>query len=301
MLHFPLSSSAAPATPAPATPAAPPAPGARLDQVLAAAAAEGRAALATYVPVGYPTMAESMDTLRQLARYSDIIELGIPHTDPVFDGPVIQQAAAQALASGFQMADLFAAVRDLSASSGAALLVMSYWGPISSYGPALFARELAAAGASAVIVPDLAGEEARTWSALARAAGLHTVNLVASDATTAQLAEVGEASSGMIYAPATTGTTGAQGPLGPHLPLLLDRLRSVTSLPIGVGIGVSTPEQAAHVAGLADAVIIGSPVIRRMQAAPHAPAAAAGALAREFAEAVRHPTTGRTGRRNSED
>jgi tryptophan synthase alpha chain len=271
----------------PSSPTAPPA--GRLDRSFAEAKAEGRAALATYLPVGYPSMPESLDALLGMAQSADILELGVPHTDPVFDGPVIRQAAARSLASGFHMRDLFAAARELTASSAASLLVMSYWRPIEEYGAARFADELAAAGVAAVIVPDLAVADAGRWSAAVRAAGLHTVNLVAPDADADELARVCAASSGMVYAPATIGTTGSQGPLGAHLPRLLDRLRALTSVPIGVGIGVSTVEQAAHVSALADAVVIGSPLIRRMQAAPHAPAAAAAALAREFAEAVRRP------------
>ncbi|WP_331772982.1 tryptophan synthase subunit alpha (plasmid) [Embleya sp. NBC_00888] len=262
-----------------------PEPLARFDRVLAVAAKEGRAALVTYVPVGYPSVPESLDTLRQLAQSADVLEIGVPHTDPVLDGPVIREASAQALASGFRTRDLFAVLRELSASP-AALSVMTYWAPIQRYGVTNFARELASAGTSAVIVPDLAIEDIGPWAAVAQSAGLDTINLVAPHATHAQLVRTCAVSTGMIYVPATTGGTGAQGPLSPHLPHLVDRLRSLTSLPIGVGIGVSTVEQAAHVSGFADAVIIGSPLIRRMRASSDA-AAAAGALAREFADGVR--------------
>ncbi|MFF1733740.1 tryptophan synthase subunit alpha [Streptomyces sp. NPDC058247] len=262
---------------------------ARLDQALALARSQGRAALATYLPVGYPNRADSMDALHLLAQASDVVELGVPHVAPVLDGPVIRRASAQALAGGFRMQDLITAARELSAASATALLVMSYWHPISRYGPERFADDLAAAGGAGVLVPDLPAEEAGRWIAAARAAGLHTVNLVDPRADVAALARVCAASSGMVYAAATQGVTGTQGPLSARLPQLVARLRTITSLPVGVGIGVSAPGQAAIISAFADAVVVGSAVIRRMEAAPKAPVAAAASVAREFADGVRHP------------
>ncbi|MGW3424477.1 tryptophan synthase subunit alpha [Streptomyces phaeochromogenes] len=264
-------------------------PSARLDQVLAAARLQERAALATYMPVGYPNRITGLDALHVLAQFADIVELGVPYSDPVMDGPVIQGATAQALTAGFRMTDLFTAARELSSSSRAALLVMSYWQPIHRYQPERFANELAAAGASGVLVPDLPLEEADPWLDAARAAGLHTVNLVAPNTNAARLARICAASSGMIYAPATKGVTGNQGPLSSDLPQLIDRLRRVTALPVGVGIGVSTAAQASSISAIADAVVVGSAVIRRMAAAPNTAVAAAAATAREFAAGVRHP------------
>jgi len=225
--------------------------------------------------------------MRRLAQSTDVLELGVPHTNPTLDGPVIREASARALASGFHMRDLFAVLRELSASP-AALSVMTYWEPVRRYGVMKFARESASAGASAVIVPDLAVDDVASWAAVARSVGLDTINLVSPHATHEQLAQRCGETSGMLYVPATTGGTGAQGPLSAHLPSMVDRLRSLTSLPIGVGIGVSTVEQAAHVAGFADAVIIGSPLIRRMRTGPGG-ADSAVALARDFADAVRRP------------
>lgn len=265
----------------------PEAPSARLDRALHAA--EGRAALVTYLPVGYPSVARSLDALRCMGRHADILELGIPHSEPILDGQVIRDASAQALASGFRMHDLFAVARELTVSSSAALMVMSYWEPVERFGPARFAEELAAAGVSAVLLPDLAVERAGLWRAAAQSAGLHTVNMVWPHSGNEELARACAVSGGMVYAPATMGVTGTQGPLDPTLSTFVGRLRAMTSLPIGVGIGVSTPQQAAHISDFADAVVVGSALIRRMRAAADTgqdPATAAGDAARDFAAAV---------------
>ncbi|WP_051853233.1 tryptophan synthase subunit alpha [Streptomyces sp. NRRL S-146] len=262
----------------------------RLDQVFAATRAQGRAALAAYLPVGFPTFSQSMDALHAVAAHADVLELGVPFSDPMMDGPIIQQATAQSLAGGFRMRHLFEAARQLSATSAAALLVMTYWQPVARYGPRRFADELALAGAAGVILPDLPVEEAGEWLAAARARGLHTVFVVAPNSSDARLARVCAAGSGMVYAPAVAGVTGAQGPLASGLPAFVDRLRAVTAVPVGVGIGVSTPDQAAIVSTFADAVIVGSALIRRLQTAPGpAGARAAASLARDLADGVRRP------------
>jgi tryptophan synthase alpha chain len=269
---------ASPASLSPSTP---------LDDVLAAARAQSRAALATYLPVGYPDPVTGLDALHQLAHSADIVELGVPHTHPVLDGPVIQHAVAQALTGGFHMRDLFSTTEALTASSTAAMVVMSYWAPIARYGPADFARHLAAAGGSGVLIPDLPSCAASTWRKTARAAGLHTIPLIPPHASAARLAAIGAVHSGMAYAPATPGTTGASRPLSPYLPRLVRRVRKATGLPVAVGIGIGTPEQAMQVSAYADTVVVGSAVIRRMQAHRNDPAAAAAAAAYDFADAVR--------------
>ncbi|MGP3750002.1 tryptophan synthase subunit alpha [Streptomyces sp. IBSNAI001] len=262
----------------------------RLDQVFAATRAQGRAALAAYLPVGFPTFSQSMDALHAVAAHADVLELGVPFSDPMMDGPIIQQATAQSLAGGFRMRHLFEAARQLSATSAVALLVMTYWQPVARYGPRRFADELALAGVAGVILPDLPVEEAGEWLAAARARGLHTVFVVAPNSSDARLARVCAAGSGMVYAPAVAGVTGAQGPLASGLPAFVDRLRAVTAVPVGVGIGVSTPDQAAIVSTFADAVIVGSALIRRLQTAPGpAGVRAAASLARDLADGVRRP------------
>ncbi|MFC9816509.1 tryptophan synthase subunit alpha [Streptomyces virginiae] len=260
----------------------------RLDQVLSSTRAQERAALAAYLPVGFPTFSQSVEALHAISAHADILELGVPFSDPMLDGPIIQHATAQSLAGGFRMRHLFEAIRQLSAASTAALLVMTYWQPVARYHPDRFADYLALAGAAGVILPDLLVEEAAGWLAAARARGLHTVFVVTPSSSDARLARVCAASSGMVYAPAVAGVTGAQGPLATGLPAFVDRLRTVTTVPVGVGIGVSTREQAALVSAYADAVIVGSALIQRIQTA-RGPSGvkAAVSLAQELADGVR--------------
>ncbi|MFE1840565.1 tryptophan synthase subunit alpha [Streptomyces sviceus] len=260
---------------------------ARLDYALATSREEQRAALAIYLPVGYPNRAASRDALLRAAEHADVLELGVPHHNCPMDGPVIRQAATQALEAGFEMRDLFAAAVELTARTTTALLVMSYWEPIRSYGPPAFARELAAAGGAGVLVPDLPPHAAPLWRATAAEAGLYTVALAPRHASSARLAELGATTTGMLYAPATLGLTGTRRPLSPYLPRLVRRLREATGLPVATGIGISSPQQAAHVSGFSDAVVIGSAVIRHMQTQPDAPAQAARAACHDFALAVR--------------
>jgi tryptophan synthase alpha chain len=264
-----------------------------LDHALARSRAEQRAALGLYLPVGYPTRAAGLDALHLMAKHADVLQLGVPHTDPVLDGPVIRRAAAQALDAGFRMRDLFDAATELTAAGTTAVLAMSYWKPIEVYGPRAFAEELAAAGVSGVLVPDLpetgtgTGTAASTWQRAARAAGLHTSTLIPPRASDAHLAALGSVTSGLIHVPATPGLTGARRPLSPYLPHLVRRVRTLTGLPVAVGVGIGTPDQAAQASAYADSVIVGSAVIRRMHTHPGAAAVTAAEAARDFAEGVR--------------
>ncbi|QIP74729.1 tryptophan synthase subunit alpha [Streptomyces sp. VN1] len=261
-------------------------PAYRLDQVLTQSRLQQRAALGLYLPVGYPSRSASRDALHAMAEHSDVLELGVPTEDAHLDGATIQHAAAQALEKGFRMADLFTITADL-ASSPAALVAMTYWAPVEAYGPRLFAEQFAAAGGAGVLIPDLPGRAAARWQHATEAAGLHAIPLIPAHASSARLHAIGRSSSGMAYAPATPGLTGAAGPLSPYLPRLVRRLREATRLPVAVGIGISTPALAAQASAYADAVVVGSAVIRRMQADAGSPAAAAAAAARDFAAGVR--------------
>jgi tryptophan synthase alpha chain len=198
---------------------------ARLDYALATSRSEQRAALGLYLPVGYPSRTASLDALHLMAQHADVLELGLPHSDPHMDGPVIREACAQALDSGFEMIDLFTAATELTAATTTALVVMSYWAPIARFGPELFAERLAVAGGAGVLIPDLPEREAATWHWAAREAGLHTIPLVPAHASNARLAEIGSASSGMVYAPATPGRT----------------WRSTTAQPVSAAPGATPP------------------------------------------------------------
>ncbi|MFG2425657.1 tryptophan synthase subunit alpha [Streptomyces sp. NPDC048448] len=269
-------------------------PGSRLQQVITAAQAHDRCALGMYLPVGYPNRLIGMDALHLLAQSADVIELGVPYADGVLDGPVIQQASQTALDAGFRMEDVFAAARELSTTSSTALVVMSYWQPVHAYGPLRFAAAAAAAGIDAVLIPDLPIEEAAPWLAAAWATGLGTIPIVSHRIQPDRLARTVAAATGMLYAAATDGVTGNPQPVSPRLPGLITRIRNLTSLPVATGIGISTPAQARTAAVWADVVVVGSAVIRRMEASPRAQTAAAAAAGRDFAAALRprtHHTT----------
>ncbi|MFF7117508.1 tryptophan synthase subunit alpha [Streptomyces albogriseolus] len=239
---------------------------ARFDQVLAHARADNRAALATYLPAGYPTQAQNLRILHRLAEVTDVIELGWPYSEPSLDGPVIQKAAARSLAAGFRVHHLLESIHFLT-TSPASVLVMAYYPPLFKYGLDRAAHDLAQAGAAGVILPDLPIEEADGWLTAAKRRGLHTVFVVAPSTSDARLVRISSAAGGMLYAPAVAGVTGSTGPLHHALPAFVQRLRTATRLPIGVGIGVSTPAQAQAVSRIADVTIVGSALIRAIDAA----------------------------------
>ncbi|MER6692755.1 tryptophan synthase subunit alpha [Streptomyces minutiscleroticus] len=257
----------------------------RLQHAIRGVAAQHRAALAAYLPVGWPDRLTNLDALHLLAQSADVVELGVPHTAAVLDGPVIRQAAETALRAGFRMTDVFHAARELSAASSAALLVMSYYQPVHAYGLHRFAQQAAAAGIDGVLIPDLPAEEAGAWRTAARAAGLAAIPLVSPRTRSAQLSRILAHATGLLYAPATSGVTGTDLPVDPGLPDFVGRLRALTPLPIATGIGITSPERAHAAAAHADVVVVGSALIRRMQASPRAPLAAAAAFGRDFAAA----------------
>ncbi|MFI5864748.1 tryptophan synthase subunit alpha [Streptomyces sp. NPDC051546] len=265
----------------------------RFDHTLVRARAEQRSALATYLPAGYPNQTQSLRILHHLAEAADVIELGWPYSEPALDGPVIQRAAAQSLAAGFRVRHLLESIRSL-ATSPASVLVMAYFPPLYRYGLERAAHDLAQAGAAGVILPDLPIEEADSWLAAAQSAGLHTVFVVAPSTNDARLARICSAAGGMLYAPAVPGVTGSTGPLHHALPAFVQRLRTATDLPIGVGIGISTPAQAQEVSRIADVTIVGSALIRAIDAArPTQQDEAAADFARALTAGLHHPDTPR--------
>ena len=223
--------------------------------------AEGRAALIGYLPVGYPDVEGSIAAVAALAEAgADIVEVGMPYSDPVMDGPVIQRAATEALAKGVHVDDVFlatAAVRD----AGAVPVVMSYWNLVLRRGVDRYAADLAAGGGAGIITPDLVPEEAGEWTEASDRHGLDRIFLVAPSSTPERLATVTAACSGFVYAASTMGVTGARGAVGSAAPGLVERVRGVTDLPVCVGLGVGTGAQAAEVASFADGVIVGSALV----------------------------------------
>ena len=232
--------------------------------VLARCRAEGRAALIGYLPVGFPTVAASLEAMvAMVAAGADIVEVGVPYSDPLMDGPVIQRATETALVAGSRVDDVFTAVRALTAA-GAAAYVMTYWNLVLRRGVERFAADLAAAGGSGLITPDLIPEEAGPWLAAADTQGLDRVFLVAPSSTPERLAVAAGASRGFVYAASTMGVTGTRDTVGSAAEDLVARTRVVTDLPVCVGLGVSTREQAAAVARFADGVIVGSALVRAL-------------------------------------
>jgi tryptophan synthase alpha chain len=238
-------------------------------KAFAATRAEGRAALVGYLPAGFPTVERSIEALRTMVDAGcDIIEVGLPYSDPVMDGPTIQAAAQQALEGGVRTADVLRTVEAVAAT-GTPTVVMTYWNPIDRYGVDRFAADLASAGGAGLITPDLTPDSGADWIAAADARDLDKVFLVAPSSTDERLAMTVAACRGFVYATAVMGVTGARASTSELAGPLVGRTRKAVAdrqsdLPIGVGLGVSNGDQAAEVASYADAVIVGSAFVRTL-------------------------------------
>ena len=256
----------------------------------ASARAANRAVLVGYLPAGFPNPSFSRELMAAMvAGGVDLVEVGLPYSDPLMDGPVIQEAAATALAAGTTTEDVFGCVSAVAAT-GAVPVVMSYWNPIERYGVDRFASALHDAGGCGVIIPDLTPEEAGPWTSATDANAIARTFLVAPSSTDERIAVVASACTGFIYAASTMGVTGPRSTLSTAAPELVARVRTITNQPVAVGIGVSTGEQAAAVATYADGVIVGSAFVRMILDAPSDSAAliAVEGLARELASGARH-------------
>ncbi|KJE23852.1 tryptophan synthase, alpha chain [Frankia torreyi] len=267
----------------------------RLDERFTAAREEGRSLLVGYLPAGYPTVDGAIAAMRAMvAAGVDVVEVGLPYSDPTMDGPVIQDAADAALRGGVTTADVLRTVEAVAAT-GAPTVVMTYWNPIDRYGPARFAADLAAAGGAGAITPDLPPEEAAPWLAASAEHGLDPVFLVAPSSSDARIRLVTGISRGFVYAASLMGVTGTRAAVGTRAADLVARVRATTELPVAVGLGVSTGAQAAEVAGFADGVIVGSALVKVLVDAQRSGAGDAaaldgiGRLAAELAEGVRAP------------
>ena len=257
--------------------------------VFAHARSESRAALVGYLPAGFPSYQGCIDALTAMVDAGvDLLEVGLPYSDPVIDGPTIQAAADLALRNGTRTKDVLRTVEAVAAA-GASAVVMTYWNPVLRYGPDAFARDLQAAGGLGLITPDLIPEEAGDWLAASDAASLDRIFLVAPSSTPERIERTVAACRGWVYAASTMGVTGARDKTSDAAPGLVGRVKQATSLPVGVGLGVSNGAQAAEVASYADGVIVGSAFVRRVLDAdtPAAGARAAAELAADLAAGVR--------------
>lgn len=258
---------------------------ARLAPLFETCRAEQRAALIGYLPAGYPTVDASRGLFTaMLDGGCDLVEVGVPYSDPVMDGPTIQAAADAALRAGLRLRDVFSVVESIAATGGR-VLVMTYWNPVHRYGVHAFARDLADAGGLGVITPDLIPDEADDWLAAAQAHDLDRIFLVAPSSTDQRLATTAAATRGFLYAASTMGVTGARDVVSNSAPRLVARVREhAPELAVGVGLGVRNGAQAGEVAGFADAVIVGSAfVTAARQGEPEV-----RTLAADLATGVRH-------------
>lgn len=261
----------------------------RVADAFARARAENRKALVGYLPAGFPSHDGCIAAIAAMVESGvDIVEVGLPYSDPVMDGPTIQASAEQALRQGTRTKDVLRTVEAV-AGMGVPALCMTYWNPVERYGVERFAADFAATGGAGLITPDLIPDEAGPWLAASDAHGLDRVFLVAPSSTDERIAATTAACRGFVYAASIMGVTGARDQTSSQGEQLVGRVRPVTDLPVGVGLGVSDGAQAAEVAAYADAVIVGSAFVRKLLDADSVDSGvkAVAALAADLAAGVR--------------
>jgi tryptophan synthase alpha chain len=218
-----------------------------------------------YLPVGFPDLSGCVDAVVAMAEHGvDVIELGVPYSDPVMDGPVIQRATTAAIDGGFRVADVFRAIESIRSRVDVPVLVMSYWNLVLQHGVDAYARDLAQAGGSGLITPDLIPDEGEAWIAAAEAHGLDRVFLAAPTSSDERLERISAVSRGFVYVVSTMGVTGARSEVDARAGRLTARLRAVTDRPLAVGLGISRPDQVRDVLGYADGAIVGSAFVRAL-------------------------------------
>jgi tryptophan synthase alpha chain len=247
----------------------------RIGQRFARLRAEGRKAFVAFVTAGDPSLEKTVETAVALDREGvDVLELGVPFSDPLADGPVIQRSSERALGRGTTLPDVLEAVRRIRGRCEIPLLLFSYFNPLLRHGLERLANEGRAAGLDGVLVTDLPPEEAEGWLSAARAHGLDTVFLAAPTSPAERLRKVAEATRGFVYAVSRTGVTGERQALSDDARPLVDRLKALTTEPVALGFGISTPEQVAAAASVADGVVVGSALVRFLEERPEGDLAA---------------------------
>ena len=259
----------------------------RLSRLFDECRAEGRSALIGYLPTGFHDVPTSISAMTAMVESGcDIIEVGIAYSDPGMDGPVIAAATEAALRGGVRVRDALAAVEAISKAGGRAV-VMTYWNPVLRWGVDAFARDLASAGGLGMITPDLIPDEADEWLAVSDARDLDRIFLVAPSSTPERLAATVQASRGFVYAASTMGVTGARDAVSVAAPELVRRVKAVSDIPVGVGLGVRSREQAAEIGAFADGVIVGSALVSALKDG----IPAVRSLTEELADGVRQRIT----------
>jgi len=241
----------------------------------------GEMGLVAYLTAGDPSLAATEQFVLALANAgADIIELGVPFSDPVADGPVIQRASERALRSGTTLSLVLSLVKSLRAKTEVPLVVFSYFNPVLQMGLEKFGAAAKTAGADGVLITDLTPEEADDYRAAMSSRGLDTIFLVAPTSTDERLALIAKSTSGFLYVISRTGVTGARDQLAEELPALARRVRRFTELPITIGFGISLPGHVSLLGGLADAAVVGSALVEEVERAGNVDAGAAALAAR---------------------
>lgn len=237
----------------------------KVEAAIRAAKAERRGALIGYLPVGFPDLDTSVEAAIAMANSgADVIEFGVPYSDPVMDGLVIQEATQIALANGFKLPQLFEAIRRVTEAVDVPVLVMTYWNPVLQYGLERFARDLAAAGGAGLITPDITPDSAAEWIETSERLGLDRVFLAAPSSSDERLRMISEASTGFVYTVSTMGITGERSELDAAARVLTSRLRDAGCEIACVGIGISNADQVATTLEYADGAIVGTVFVRAL-------------------------------------
>jgi tryptophan synthase alpha chain len=241
----------------------------RIDKTFKRLRESGKKALITYIMAGDPNLEGTMERIRTLeACGADIIELGVPFSDPIADGPTIQRAAERALRAGVTLRKMVGFVKDVRKHSEIPIVFMTYYNPVLKYGEDKFVNDAAAAGVDGLIIPDLPVEEAASLIKLCRAKGVCIIFLVAPTSTDERMKKIAAASKGFIYYVSMTGITGAKLSLEGQFSEHISMLKKISDKPLAVGFGIATPEDARRMAGVADGVIVGSAIVKKFHEDP---------------------------------
>lgn len=238
----------------------------RIEKVFKKLKAQNKKAFIPYIMAGDPSIEKTKEIVLMFEECgADIVELGVPFTDPLADGPTIQRAAERALKNGVTLKKVIALVRDLRRKTKIPLVLMTYYNPVFKYGEERFIADAKDAGVDGVIIPDLPPDEAGEFTRLAKNADVASIFLLAPTSTDERIKKVASASTGFIYYVSITGITGAQLLLDGSIEKSINGIRRITDKPVAVGFGVSTPDEAKAVAGVSDGVVIGSAIVKKAQ------------------------------------
>jgi tryptophan synthase alpha chain len=241
----------------------------RIDKTFRRLKSKGKKAFIPYIMAGDPSLEKTKEVVLLFEECgADIVELGVPFSDPLADGPTIQRAAERALKNGVTLRNVIATVKDMRKGTQVPLVLMTYFNPVFKYGTDTFIKDAKDAGVDGVIVPDLPPDEAGDFIHLSKKAALNTIFLLAPTSTEARIKKVSKASTGFIYYVSITGTTGANLSLDGSIDISISKIRGYTDRPVAVGFGVSTSEEAAAVARISDGVIVGSAIVKKLHESP---------------------------------